>query len=87
MAIINVEKIENKVKEWIFTVALKKAIIRLAQLIVSWAVANKIVFKAVIFGIPIDLSNVEVMTGALMMLSEILRNWLKIKFPKYFGWL
>lgn len=82
-----INNIKEKVKEWLFKVALKKAIVRLAQLIVSFAIAKGIAFKAVIGGIAIDLSNVDIMTAALFSISEILRNFLKVKFPKYFGWL
>jgi len=82
-----ISDVKNKTKEWLFTVAIKKAVVKLAQLIVAFAVAKGITFSAVIGGIAIDLSNVNVMTAAIFSILEIVRNFLKIKFPKYFGWL
>ena len=82
-----IEKIENSTKEWLLRVAIKKAIIRMAQLIVSYAVSKGIIIKFVIDGIQIDTTDVNVMTTALFGIFEIIRNWLKIKYPKYFNWL
>jgi NADH/NAD ratio-sensing transcriptional regulator Rex len=81
MSIIN--DIENKVKEWLFTIAVKKAIVRVAQLIISFFAAKGITF--IYNGAPV---NVDTLTAILMGLFEILRNFLKVKFPKVFGsWL
>ncbi len=79
--------IVEPIKKWLFTVALKKAIVKLAQLIVAWAIAKGIFVSFTIYGIKIDFANVEVMTAALLSISEIVRNYLKVKFPKYFSWL
>jgi uncharacterized membrane protein len=80
MSIIN--DVENKVKEWIFTIAIKKAIVRIAQLIISYLTARGITI--VYNGVPID---VNTLTTILLGVFEIIRNFLKTKFPKYFGWL
>ena len=81
MSIVN--DVENKIKEWIFTIAVKKAIVRIAQLIISFFAAKGITF--VYNGAPVDVNS---LTAILMGLFEILRNFLKVKFPKVFGsWL
>jgi NADH/NAD ratio-sensing transcriptional regulator Rex len=80
MSIVN--DVENKVKEWIFTIAVKKAIVRVAQLIISFFAAKGITF--VYNGAPVDVNS---LTAILMGLFEILRNFLKVKFSKVFGWL
>ena len=79
--------VKEKGKDWLINVALKKAVVRVATLIVAFATANAITFKAVIGGISIDLSNVEVMTVALTAGLEVVRNYLKTKFPSKFSWL
>jgi uncharacterized membrane protein len=80
MAII--DNVENKIKEWIFTIAIKKAIVRIAQLIISYFTAKGITI--VYNGAPLD---VNTLTTILMGLFEIIRNFLKTKFPKYFSCL
>jgi hypothetical protein len=80
MSIIN--DVENKVKEWLLTIALKKAIVRIAQLIISFFAAKGITI--VYNGSPLD---VNTLTTILLGVLEIIRNFLKTKFPKYFGWL
>jgi uncharacterized membrane protein len=77
-----IQNLKDKTKEWIFTIALKKAITRIAQLIISYLSAKgiTIVYK----GIPVD---VNTLTTILMGLIEIIRNYLKTKFPNKFGWL
>jgi len=80
MNIIN--KVEEGIKKWLFTIALKKAIVRIAQLIISYLTAKGITI--VYNGAPID---VNTLTTILLGVIEIIRNFLKTKFPKYFGWL
>ena len=55
-----ISDVKEKGKGWLINVALKKAVVRVATLIVAFATANAITFKAVIGGISIDLSNVDV---------------------------
>jgi hypothetical protein len=80
MSIIN--KVEEGIKKWLITVAIKKAVVRIAQLIISYFTAKGITI--VYNGAPLD---VNTLTTILMGLFEIIRNFLKTKFPKYFGWL
>ena len=77
-----IQNLENKTKEWLFTIALKKAITRIAQLIISYFSAKGITI--VYNKNPID---VNTLTTLLMGLFEIIRNYLKTKFPNKFGWL
>jgi len=80
MAII--DNVKEKVKEWLFTVALKKAVKKMAQLILSYLSAKGLTI--VLNGSPLD---VETLTVIILGVLEVIRNFLKIKFPKYFGWL
>lgn len=82
-----IDKIKELIGKWVITKGLKKGAIVVAQAIVSFAIANKISFVGEIYGVKIDLSNVEVMTACVLYLLEVLRNFLKTRFPKQFGWL
>lgn len=64
----------EEVKNWLWAVALKKAIGRGIQLVIAWVVALGLNNYGVII-------EPEKLTVALMMGLEMLRNWLKIKFP------
>jgi hypothetical protein len=77
-----IQNIENKTKEWLFTIALKKAITRIAQLIISYLSAKGLTI--IYNGNPVDINT---LTTLLMGLFEILRNYLKTKFPNKLGWL
>jgi hypothetical protein len=77
-----IQNLENKTKEWLFTIALKKAITRIAQLIISYLSAKGITI--VYNNNPID---VNTLTTLLMGLFEIIRNYLKTKYPNKLGWL
>lgn len=74
-------------KTWLFKIAIKKAIVRIATVIVAYASAHgiKIIFNY--NGYDIDTTNIDKMTLALTGLYEIIRNYLKTKFPDKFGWL
>lgn len=82
-----VEEAKNKIKEWLFTVALKKAVISAAKLIVSWAIAHGIKISIPVGGITIDTTSEAAMIVAINSGLTILRNFIKIKFPNTFGWL
>lgn len=77
----------DPVKTWIFGIALKKAIMSAAKLIVSYAAAKGIAFAGVIGGISIDLSDVLIMTTAINSALKFLFNMLKTKWPKVWAFL
>lgn len=77
----------DNVKEWLWQVALKKGVISAAKLIVSFAISHGIKLVVAIKGINIDLGNEAVMIIAINSGLTILRNYLKVKFPKIFGWM
>ena len=85
MTLLN--KVEQPIKEWLWSIAIKKSVISLAKLIVSFAIANGISAVFSIGDIKFNLRDVVMMAAALNSLLTILRNYLKIKFPKVFGWL
>ena len=75
------------IKKWLFGIALKKGIVSAAKLIVSWAVAQGVKLSFSIGGVLIDTTNEAVMVVAINSLLTVLRNFLKTKYPKTFGWL
>ena len=77
----------NKVKAYVFGIALKKGIISAAKLIVAWAVSHGIKFSANIGGVTIDLQDQAALIVAINSGLTIVRNWLKVKWPEKFGWL
>lgn len=82
-----IDKVEDGVKKWLLSKGLAKGAVSLAKLIVSYAAAHGIKFVGNIGGIDIDLSNVLVMTAAINAGLATLRNMLKVKYPRYFGWM
>lgn len=81
-----VEKIEKPVVNWVFGVALKKGIMKVVQLLVAWLSAKGISFVFTVCGQSFA-SDVNGLTALFLFLLEIIRNYLKIKFPKFFGWM
>jgi len=79
--------IMEPIKKWLFGIALKKGIVSAAKLIVSWAVAQGVKLSFSIGGVLIDTTNEAVMVVAINSLLTVLRNFLKTKYPKTFGWL
>ena len=77
----------DPVKKWVLGIGLKKGAVSLAKLIVSYAASKGIAFVGTIGGIQIDLSDVLIMTAAINSALATLRNLLKVKYPKQFGWL
>jgi len=77
----------DSAKEWLFSIALKKGVVSLAKLIVSYCVAHGINIVATIGGMPIDTTSEAVITALINSGLTMLRNWLKIKWPTKFGWL
>ena len=75
------------VKKWLVGRALKKAVVSLAKLVVSWAMAHGVAVSATVNGLAIDTSNEAVMTAVINSGLTILRNWLKTKWPEKFDWL
>lgn len=77
--------IENSIKEWIFNIAIGKAIKSAAKLIVAYCVSKGVIFVATIGGVTIDTGNEAALVVALNSLLTILRNYIKVKFN--IGWL
>jgi len=81
--------IEDKVKGWIFGIALKKGIKSATKLIVSYCATKGIIFVGTIFGVVIDTGSAASIEAALTLginsLLTIVRNWAKVKFN--IGWL
>ena len=77
----------DNVKEWLWSIALKKGVVSAAKLLVSWAIAQGIKLVVVVSGVTIDLQNEAIMIMAINSGLTILRNFLKTKFPKIFGWM
>lgn len=69
-----IDKVEGKVVEWVFGKAAKKAIAKGVTLVVAWVLGlglNQ-------YGIDI---NQEGLTAAIYMGLEVVRNWVKLKYP------
>lgn len=77
----------DNAKEWLWSIALKKGVVSAAKLLVSWAIAHGIKLCVVVSGVTIDLSSEVAMVVAINSGLTVLRNWLKIKWPKVFGWM
>lgn len=77
-----IEDIEGKVKEWIFNIAIKKAVVSLAKALVAYFMANGIQFAGTIGGLAIDTNSVLAMTLVINSILTVIRNYVKIKFPK-----
>lgn len=75
-----IDDLKAKVHKWLFSVALKKAIKRLAQLTAAYVAAKGLAQ----YGISVT---EEQATAAIYALAEVLRNYLKHKWPERFGWL
>jgi len=74
-------------KTWLWNIALKKGVVSAAKLLVAWAIAHGITLAVVVNGIAIDFQNEAVMIVAINSGLTILRNFLKVKYPKVFGWM
>jgi hypothetical protein len=70
----------SAVGEWIWQKGVVKGVSIVVRIVVAWLGAIGLEK----FGITI---NQEVLTLALVGVLEVLRNMLKTKWPKYFGWL
>lgn len=75
-----VDKVEGKVVEWLFGKAAKKAIAKGVTLAVAW-VMNLGLQQ---YGIDI---NPEGLTAGIYMVLEMVRNFVKIRFPKIGAYL
>lgn len=82
-----VDQVEGAAKRWILAKGIQKGAVSLAKLVVSYAAAHGIKFVGSIGGINIDLNDVIVMTAAINSALATVRNMLKTKYPKQFGWL
>lgn len=76
----------DPIKAWVFGIALKKAVASAAKLVVSYCMAKGVSVVSVIAGIPIDTTDVMVMTAAINSGLKMLFNWMKVKWPKL-SWL
>lgn len=78
--------IVDKAKQWLFGIAVKKAVKRAIQVLIAFAVAKGVPAILSGFGVQVDAAKLEVeLTTACYAGIEILRNWLKHKFN--IGWL
>jgi len=77
---------EEEIKEWVFTIALKKGFKRIAYIVLAWGIVVKSIAFMASFGIVIS-ADANALSALFYGLFEILRNYLKIKFPKKFSWL
>lgn len=77
----------NAVKKWVFNIGLKKGVLSLAKLIVSYCSAKGIAFVGTISGIPVDVNDVLIMTAAINSVLKVFFNWLKTKYPSQFAFL
>ena len=79
--------ITDTVKEWLWKIAIKKGVMSAAKLLVAFAISHGIKLVVVVQGITIDLQDEAIMIVAINSGLTILRNFLKTKFPKAFGWI
>ena len=75
-----VDKVEGKVVEWLFGKSLKKAIAKGVTLLVSYVMGLGLQQ----YGIDI---NQEAFTAAVYMALEMVRNFIKIKYPRIGAYL
>lgn len=75
-----IDKVEKKVVEWLFGKAVKKAITKGVTLLVAWVMGLGLQQ----YGIEI---NQEAFTAGVYMILEVIRNWIKFKFPKIGAYL
>lgn len=69
-------------KKFLITVMLKKVIKKAVQAAIAWVAALGLQK----YGVDIQLNEIQ-LTGTVFLILEGLRNFLKVKFPKVFGWL
>jgi len=79
--------IVDTVKNWLWGIALKKGVISAAKLLVAYAISHGVKLMVVVHGITIDTTNEAAMVIAINSGLTILRNFLKTKYPKIFGWM
>ncbi|NMC98904.1 MAG: hypothetical protein GYA62_04205 [Bacteroidales bacterium] len=84
MSLIN--DIENKAKNWLISIGIKKGINRVAIWLESFFSAHQIAISVSVNGQNFDTTQ-NGLTALLIFILEILRNYLKTKFPSKFGWL
>ena len=69
-----IDQFEAKGVKWLFGKSIKKAIARVVTLAVAWAMGLGLSQ----YGVDI---NQEALTAAVYMVLEVVRNYIKIKFP------
>jgi hypothetical protein len=74
-------------EEWLFGVALQKAVVSAAKLIVSYCVAHGIMVAFQIGNTAIDTGNQAGLVIALNSGLKVLTNFLKVKYPATFDFL
>lgn len=78
--------ITELVQKWVFQIALKKGVVRAAQVVVAMVGGVQVAPVLQQLGISVDLHQLE--AGLIVFLTgglEIVRNYLKFKFK--WGWL
>jgi hypothetical protein len=83
--------IDDTIKQWLFKVALGKAIKSLAKVIVAWCAAKGIVAVFMIMGLPFDTGNLQSVELALTAMANsaltFIKNWAKHRWPSLSKWL
>lgn len=67
----------DSVRQWLWSVALRKALLRAAQAAASWAVAQQA-------GVSVD---PDKLAAVVFAGSEFARNWVKHRWPRLLSWL
>ena len=71
---------------WLLSIALRKGLVRAAQAVAAVLAAQVGHPQLAKLGISVAVDP-NAMAAALVLGSEVVRSWLKMKYPKVFGWL
>lgn len=74
--------------DFIFGKMMQKGVVSLVKLVVSWLFTGGIIRILESYGIRVNEAELTLaLTAGINTLLAMLRNWLKFKSPKLFGWL
>lgn len=86
-----VDKAGDAVKKFVVNIAIKKAVVSAAKLIVSYCATKGLIFVGTFFGVVVDTGSVESIQAALTLginsILTMIRNYAKTKWPAKFSWL
>ena len=69
------------IQEWIFGIALKKGVVSLVKLIVSWLCAGATIKVLEASGVKVDEAQLTLaLTAGINTGLAMVKNWLKVKF-------